>query len=162
MARLQYVVGTEDPMEAHAIGQKLGIPLNLAHSAEGTIVSGPGLNPPAPAYVAPPALPTAQAAAPAPAAYTPPPAAAAPAPAPAASPAPAAAAPHDAKDQEVLAAGWSVDAHLKPLAAAMTQKHGAQAPSILQQILAPYGATKLTLLAPKHYPAVHAAMQAQT
>ena len=156
MAKLQYVFVTEDPMEAHAIAQKLGIPLNLAHSAEGVIVSGPGLNPPAAVHVAPPAPQAAPLAAPAPVAATAP---VAPSTTP---PAPAAAAPHDAKDQEVLAAGWSVDAHLKPLAAAMTQKHGAQAPGILQQILAPYGATKLTLLAPKHYPAVHAAMQAQT
>jgi len=151
MAKLTFSFHTDDPLEAVDIATRLGIPLNLASTQTGVIPTAPGLVPATtPVKTAPPAAAN-------PPVYTPPPAAA-PAPAPAAAPPPpaAAAAPHDEADKAVLAGGWSLDTHLKPLAVALAEKHGVNAPTVLGGILQPFGVTKLSALAPKHFPAVHA------
>ena len=147
MATLKYVFETTDANEAIDIANKLGIKLSPVHTSAGPVL------PAAPGGLVPPAAPPAQA-------WQAPPAAAPTTP-PAAPPAPVAPpVENDAADAAILAQGWSMDAHMKPAATALGQKYGANGPAKLAEIIAPYGAKKLKDLAPKHWPAVHAAIAA--
>ncbi len=148
---MKYVYETEDPQEAARfmdfIAKGTGAVTATAQHTLAHPAASPAL-PPA-AQAAPPIAPPAAVARPAPAA----------APAPPPPPIAAALAAHDAEDQATLDAGWSAQ-HVKDAAAALGPKHGAAAAGLLQAALASFGAQKVSNLAPKHFPAVVAALQA--
>ena len=155
MAKLLYVFQTEDPLEATDIAKRLGINLTNIVSAPGALATGHNPIPVAPAAEPPRPHPPA---APAPLAVpvAPPPAAAAPPP-----PAPAAPPAHTAADQAIIDSGWSLDAHVKPIAQAVIAKFGNEGPATLKAVLDKYQpGAKITTLAAQHWPAVHAELTA--
>jgi len=148
---------TSDVKMAEAITTLLSGGLHAAapSASPAPTVVVPAANPPAALSMVAPAAPVAPVApATPPAALTPP--------TPATPPAAAAPTGLDELDQATLAAGWTVE-HVKNAATAYTQKLGAAGPSGMKAILAQHGAEKVVgknALAPKHYPAVCAALQA--
>ena len=157
---MEYHFVTSDPILAKKLFDFTVAEGGAVHASAAGSIAVPAGTPLVPGHTPAGAPAAAQ---PAAAPYTPP-AAAAPAPqapAPAAPPPAAAPAAHDAQDQAILAQGWTMD-HIKSQATAMAQKQGANAGAVLKAALALGGVDKITTLPPKHYPAVHAALQQQS
>jgi hypothetical protein len=166
------MIGTDDPQVAvQMIALAAGMIAPTPPPAQVMPTPHPGLPPAVPSTAPPPpaaaaAPPPPSAAPPPPAAVTAPPAppAAAPPPPPAAAPAAAPPAEHDAQDQAILDAGWTVE-HMRATAQTFVKKHGNVGPAKIAEMCAKYlppGTAKpvVTKVPPKWWPQLHAELNA--